>query len=1079
MSFTHLNVSSAFSNHYGVTRPEVMVVAAKAMGFDSLAITDRNGLYGAIKHIGACLSSGVTPIIGVSLEVLGHGRVVILAHGQNSGRGWGALCRIVSKAHHRNRKSKEISIELAELAELINPDNPHCTVLLGSESALLKALIIDPKTAKDLLAQWQSALPRGGFAIEITNHLTEPGKHNSTQHARQALSLAQAFAIPAVLTNAVRYLEPDDALTADVLDSARLLEPLGIFTPQPNAQAWLKPAAMMAQLALEITEDPKRSMQLLAETEKLADRCRLDPASDCGWGRPKTPEQSALGITDNPFEVLWQKSHAAINWRYPGAKAAELAQIQHRLSKELIAINQLGFATYFLTVSDVAQMIRDMNIRIAARGSGAGSLVNYLLGISGVDPISEGLLFERFLSTERSTLPDIDIDVESARRHDIYRNIFRRYGGERVTLLSMQSTYRGRGAVRDSGLALGLEEDQIDDIAKNIWRFSARNFRQEMQNKPELAEFARLAEEDRKLNLLVDITQRLDRLPRHISMHPCGVILGNNQLLSLTPTEPSGMGLPMSQFDKDDMDPMGFLKLDVLGVRMQSAMAYTISEIARVKNQTLELDSIDKADPETFKLIRTTNTLGIFQIESPGQRELTGKHQPTKFNDLTMQISLFRPGPMKGNMIAPYLDGRHGFIQPDYIHKDLRPILEESYGVVVFHEQLMRIMQVMTGCTLARADEMRRMLGKEQKAKTIANYFKKSASARGYQPKVIERIWGILEGFGSFGFCKAHGAAFAVPTYQSAWLKTHFPTEFISGLLTHDPGMYPKRLLLAEARRLGVRILPIDVNKSTSEYRCEEDDFGIGIRMAITEISGISAPEVQRIQAQQPFEDLPDFYIRARPSRRTLQRLGLIGALDTLAGVSLSEDAEHTRGDLMVRIRQLSAKPAPKRDLAQLEFDLKAIDQLPTGFSQTSKAQQLEQELEITGMDISDHELSQFTQMLDEMGVTKASELASLRGNTEVLIAGVRIATQSPPMRSGKRVVFISLDDGTGCADATFFDEAQKHCSPLLFNNRLLLISGKTRRTGVRGVSVLAENAFDLRQLWIEWQKSKLVLVED
>jgi error-prone DNA polymerase len=279
------------------------------------------------------------------------------------------------------------------------------------------------------------------------------------------------------------------------------------------------------------------------------------------------------------------------------------------------------------------------------------------------------------------------------------------------------------------------------------------------------------------------------------------VILGNSNLLNLTPTEPSGVGLPMSQFDKDDMDPMGFLKLDVLGVRMQSAMAYTIQEIARVSEKAVDLDSVDRADPEVYKTIRTTNTLGMFQIESPGQRELTGKHQPTKFNDLTLQISLFRPGPMKGNMISPYLDGRHGFREPDYIHPDLKPILEESYGVVVFHEQLMRIMQVMTGCTLARADEHRRQLAKPERSVKIGEYFKKSAAARGYSKEVIERVWSIIEGFGSFGFCKAHGAAFALPTYQSAWLKTHHPTEFIAGLLTHDPGMYPRRLLLAEARR--------------------------------------------------------------------------------------------------------------------------------------------------------------------------------------------------------------------------------------------------------------------------------------
>jgi error-prone DNA polymerase len=1072
VSFTHLNVSSAYSAHYGVSRPELLVAGASAMGFEALAITDRDGLYGAVKHIGACIKAGIYPIVGVNLEVHSKqsslGRVVVLAHGQNQGAGWAALCRVVSKAWQKPGRNKQVAISVEDLAELTQSTKANCTILLGPESSLAKAVLANPVAAGQILETWKEAFGlHGSLAVELVNQLTEPGSIGSEEHARAMHQIAKAYNLPAVLSNAVRYLSPDDALTADVLDSARHLEPLGVFLPQPNAQAWLKPDSQMAQLALEITESSKLSLELIANTESLARRCYLEPVSDCGWGQPKTPEQSALGITDNPFEVLWQKAHAAIDWRYPNAKASLLAQVQHRLSKELIAINQLGFATYFLTVADVAQMIRDMNVRIAARGSGAGSLTNYLLGISGVDPISEGLLFERFLSTERSTLPDIDIDVESARRHDIYRNIFRRYGGERVTLLSMQSTYRGRGAVRDSGMALGLPEEQIDQIAKSMWRFSARNFRTELGEKPELGEFALQAENDRKLNLLIDITQRLDRLPRHISMHPCGVILGNSNLLNLTPTEPSGLGLPMSQFDKDDMDPMGFLKLDVLGVRMQSAMAYTIKEIARTQNQNLDLDSVPKDDPDVFKMIRTTNTLGIFQIESPGQRELTGKHQPTEFNDLTLQISLFRPGPMKGNMIKPYLDGRHKLIEPDYIHIDLRPILEESYGVVVFHEQLMRIMQTMTGCTLARADEMRRQLAKPDKIKKIASYFKQSATARGYNQTVIERVWSIIEGFGSFGFCKAHGAAFALPTYQSAWLKHHHPTEFIAGLLTHDPGMYPRRLLLAEARRLGVKLLPIDVSKSSDQYHVEKTVDGAGIRMAITEVAGISRPEVERIMTEQPFRDISDFYIRARPSRRTLERLALIGALDEIAGIR-AEAKESNRGDLLVHIRQISSKPLAKQDKNQLSFDLGKLDRLPTGNTAPTKTERIQSELAITGMDVTDHQLVEFQELLDELGVVRASELVNLRSNTEVLIAGVRVATQTPPMRSGKRVVFISLDDGSGCADATFFDEAQRRCAHLLFQNRLLLISGKTRRTGVRGVSILAENAFDLRALWLE-----------
>ena len=1069
MSFVHLNVASAYSAHYGVNRPEHLVGAASEE-FDALAITDRDGLYGAIKHIGACIASHISPIVGVSLRVKtdnAQSRVVILAHGHNKGRGWSQLCRVISKAHQS--KSKQPVIELEQLAQLLTEDS-FCTVLLGGESLIGKTVLANPQLAANEIAVWKKLLPKpGGLAIEVTNLLAEPGLIYSQQHARAMLDLADQNNLPAVLTNAVRYLRPDDALTADVLDSARHLEPLGLFELQPNAQAWLKPAEAMAAIGLEITEDTQRAKTLLATTLRLADRCRLDPTADCSWGVPKTPEQQALGIDENPFEVLWQKSHAAISWRYPSVRAAELAQIQHRLSKELIAINQLGFSTYFLTVADVAQMIRDMKIRIAARGSGAGSLVNYLLGISGVDPIAEGLLFERFLSTERSTLPDIDIDVEAARRHEIYRAIFRRYGGSRVTLLSMQSTYRGRGAVRDGGLALGLDDEEIDEIAKNMWRFSARNFRKAMGEKPELARFASESRENRSLNLLVDITERLDRLPRHISVHPCGVILGNSSLLDLTPTEPSGIGLPMSQFDKDDMDPMGFLKLDVLGVRMQSAMAYAVREAKRVNKEVIELDSIAKDDQLVFKQIRTTNTLGIFQIESPGQRELTGKHQPTQFNDLTLQISLFRPGPMKGNMIKPYLDGRHGLAQPDYIHPDLRPILEESYGVVVFHEQLMRIMQKMTGCTLARADEMRRMLGKDAKVPAIEKYFRNSALARGYSKSVIERVWSIIEGFGSFGFCKAHGAAFALPTYQSAWLKTHYPTEFIAGLLTHDPGMYPKRLLLAEARRLGVKILPIDVNFSTNEYLVEKTEPGNAVRLALNDIAGISTPEIERIICEQPFVDIPDFYQRARPSRRTLERLALIGALDGLAGIA-GADSQSNRADLLVYIRQLCAKRPKAIDESQLSFELGSLQNLPTGNPAPSNQEKLDDEIAITGMDISEHEIQKFQQMLDELGVVRANELVGLRSNTEVLIAGVRVATQTPPMRSGKRVVFISLDDGTGCADATFFDEAQRRCASLLFQNRLLLISGKTRRTGVRGVSILAENAWDLRQLWRDWE---------
>jgi len=1081
-NFTHLHVASAYSGHYGVTRPELLAQAASSQGSGAHSITDRDGLYGSIKHIGACLQLGIDPIVGVDLLVLDDlgealARCVILAHGNNRGLGWKTLCKVVSTAHKNGKRKQIIGIKRTELAQLVQSpekDAAFCTVLLGPDSDVGRLTLAGRKVeAETSLVAWRQALSsKGALAIEIVSHLTEPGSNFSVIQAKRMLQLADSLSVPAVLTNAVRYLNPDDALTADVLDAARHLEPLGYFQPQPNAQAWLKPTRLMQDVALEITQDYQRSIKLLETTGQLTDRCRLDPVNDCGWGKPKTPEKSALGIEGNPFEVLWQKAHDGVEWRYRDASPKQKLQVQHRLSQELITINKLGFATYFLTVADVAQMIRDMKIRSAARGSGAGSLVNYLLGISGVDPIEHDLLFERFLSTERSSLPDIDIDVESARRHEIYRAIFKRYGSDRVTLLSMQSTYRGRGAVRDSGLALGLNDEQIDEIAKNVWRFSASSFRNALAIKPELAKMAEAIEEDRKLNLLVDITERLDRLPRHISMHPCGVILGDTTLLDLTPVEPSGLGLPMSQFDKDDMDPMGMLKLDVLGVRMQSTMAYAVREIEKTTGQALKLDEIALDDFATFKQIRTTNTLGIFQIESPGQRELTGKHQPTEFNDLTIQISLFRPGPMKGNMIAPYLDGRHGFAKPDFIHKDLEPILRETFGVVIFHEHVLRILNVMTGCSLAKADELRRSLENPRKKSEIEKFFRTETLKRGYSGAVIDRVWGILEGFGSFGFCKAHGAAFAMPTYQSAWLKTHYPTEFLAGILTHDPGMYPRRLLMAEARRLGVKVLPLDVNVSTNEYLVEPNQSHAdnpsepkhGIRMSLTEVQGMSETELQRIMAEQPYFSLIDFYSRARPSRRTAERLALVGALDSLSS------GESSRGDVVARVRQLNnLKAKPSYDANQPMLDFEFLETLPSGNPNPSIEEQVAVEMGILKMDVSQHLLEQYRPMLDEMGVVSSSELAGLRSKTEVLIAGVRVATQTPPMRSGKRVVFVSLDDGTGCSDSTFFDEAQKRCSHILFNTKLLIISGKTRRTGVNGVSLMAENAWDLKALWAQW----------
>ncbi|MDR0847529.1 MAG: DNA polymerase III subunit alpha, partial [Propionibacteriaceae bacterium] len=1167
--FIHLHVASAFSAHYGTAQPEELVAAVVADGVRAAALTERDGVYGAVRHIRACLAAGVAPIVGADLQIaydtspasdtsgadpsdstapsapMGTtlGEITVLAHGGDGGLGWASLARIISAAHAPKRGAarrrvphgsahRGAFLSLNQIPTLLlGPDGPTATVLLGPHSDVGQALLDGQRThAYNLLQAWQRRLP-GGVAVELVCHLTRPGTMYSLDQAALMWRLARRLNVPAVLTNQVRYLNPDEAITGDVLDSVGQLLPLGAFEPQPNGQAWLKPTLVMESLAQSLAEhagfDNNAVADLLNTTQIVADRCQLDPVVDVQWRRPKVPELEVLGITGQPDMVLRQYCDAGLSQRYPRAEGNQLRRLQQRLEDELATINGFGFASYFLTVADVSHLIRDLGSRVQARGSGAGSLVNYLLRISNVDPLEHDLLFERFLGKARSTLPDIDLDVESARRHEIYRAIFERYGEHRVTLLSMQNTYRARGATRDAGLALGMEDTQIDQVASSLWRFQARDFRQALGVKPELRDIAAQVRTDPRMDLLVDLAERLDRLPRHISMHPCGVILGTADLLSLTPVQPSGMGLPMSQFDKNDIDDMGLLKLDVLGVRMQSTMAYAVREIIRV-NETrasiagglpvdapyvssaglIDLDAIPHDDEPTFDLIRSTYTLGIFQIESPGQRELVGKMQPDHFEDLIADISLFRPGPMKADMVNPFVQAKQGFEAPHYPHPRFKPFLSDSYGVVIYHEHVLRIFHDCMGVDLAEADELRRAMGHDMDL-VEAEFRRRSAQRlddkgqRLFTPAEIDRIWAVLYSFGSFGFCKAHAAAFALATYQSAWLKTHYPVEFLAGIFEHDPGMYPRRLLMAEARRLGVPILPLDVNASDDHYKvemipssdfpnCESDEGGDqeggdfagggqegggfagggfvsqppglpsdkhidlvwpvrkGVRLSLRDVHAITGAELGRILAGQPYESIVDFQLRAAPSRSLLTRLAAVGALDSL---NVANGRSTSRGEAIAYVRQLTARTRASQRPSENQPRLFSGDVGLTDPDaiQPTPLERVSAELDVLGYETSQHLIDFYRPLLDELDVTPASELLKLRNHSEVIVAGVRVATQTPPMKSGKRVVFISVDDGTGCADCTFFDDAQQRVGSLLFGTRLLVIHGTTRRTGQRG----------------------------
>jgi error-prone DNA polymerase len=771
--------------------------------------------------------------------------------------------------------------------------------------------------------------------------------------------------------------------------------------------------------------------------------------------------------------LLRTRCESGINWRYNDS--ATINKARARLDDELATVATLGYEPYFLTVADITDMARDKNIRVAARGSGAGSLICHLLGISGVDPMQHGLLMERFCSPLRRALPDIDIDVESARRLEIYDLVFKRYGDtdwqspqalSRCATVSMVDTYRARNAIRDVGAALGLPAMEIDLIAKSLPHIRARNIEATLKSLPEL----------RSLNLSAPLTmmaislaQRLDGLPRHLAMHPCAVVLSDAGLLDRAPVQFNASGYPMVEFDKDGVEEIGLLKLDILGVRMQSTIAHAVHEIKRVSDIDLDIDAVPLDDAATYELIQSTRTLGIFQVESPGQRELVGKLAPKTFSDLIIDISLFRPGPVKSDMIRPFLNARHGWTSAQIIHPDLYPILAQTEGVVVFHEQVISIISVMTGISLAAADEKRRALGSKEGQQEVCDWFFPAATARGYELTVITEIWDVLRAFASFGFCKAHAAAFALPTYQSAYLKRHYPAAFIAGVLTHDPGMYPKRLMIDEARQLGVGLAPLDINYSGEQYTVEKNQSGgESVRIALTSVSGISDKEVTAIIAGRPYIDLADFYRRSGASQPVIETLIMTGAFDQVH--SLSDGAINHR-DLLLHLSDLTRSPVAKIGGSQMVFGFAPPDVAASGLPAMGPAEKVRNEVERLGMDITHHMLEFYAPFLNAIGAVKSSDLLSLRSQSEVLVAGIKVAMQTPPVRSGRRVIFLTLDDGYGCTDSTFFSGAQEGFASTLYSSSILLVRGKTRRTGDRGISINASGAWDLRTAYEKWSR--------
>ncbi len=1075
--FVHLHCHTTWSLLDGAVPAETLAHAAPEAGFEAVAMTDHDALTGAVRFSKACRDAGVKPIFGAELTVGGPVKparpehVTVIAQNKV---GYANLCRLISEAHlTHERGAPHTSLEK------IAQRSDGLFVLSGCARGEVARLAAAGALPEAIAAahRWRAAIG-DGYRIEVFDH------RGYGDHALRdrLLNIAAQTKIPAVATNDVHYVTPEGAGTHELLHAIKDIVPLSRTRAlRANSEYSMKSAREMRSLFSDAPEAAEESM-------RIADACDFDLDLE-GYHFPQMP----IPRGQHPAGMLAKRCLEGARHRYDRLTR----EVDDRLQQELRLISRMGWPAYFILVADIVDHVRKvMGIRCACRGSAAGSLVCYVLGISDVDPVRYNLLFERFMNSRRDELPDIDVDVESHRREEVLDYIAATYGAEQTAVCCMVDTFRARLAIREVGKALGLPAEEIDLVAKAFPHVRARDIPRALDQLPELSgSNLRSGQLDQLFGLCLTI----DGWPRHLALHPSGVILSSSDLADRVPMESSWQGFTMLQADKDDVEDLGLVKLDVLGVRMLSSIAHARAEIARTENIELDLDALPHEDLATFRLISSSRTLGCFQIESPGQRELLARFQPNRFEDLIIDISLFRPGPVKSDMVSPFLDRRHGFEQARYPHPSLKPILAETNGIIVYHEQVIRVIAAVTGCSLDDADYVRRHLGSAEDEVQVepvnvasprgglGAWFQGSAVTNGFTASEATLLWKEVVAFASFGFCKSHAAAFALPTYVSAWLKAHYPVEFLAGVLTHDPGMYPRRLIVADARAMGIPILPIDVNASDTVYRAESVPQGgcelstsvthsapepKGIRLALSEVKGMSEAEMDSIVSARlagPFTSMEDLWRRAELSRPVLTDLVHIGALDGIRG-------SRGKRELMWRATTLGAVSPPSAG-SQLSLEIDEPDhEALAGLPPYTQLEETEAELEVTGIDASRHIMELYLPLLTELGCVPAARLGDERNNSDVWIAGVKVASQTPAIRSGQRIIFVTLDDYTGPVDVTVFERVQARCAHTVFHSWLMAVRGVVRKRGGAslthptnphnvGLTVVAQEVFDLAEL--------------
>ena len=1073
MSFVHLNCHSNFSLLYGGSSIEELVRACADAGMDVLALTDRDGLYGAVPFFEAATGAGIKPIIGCDLEIdpapatpghspppppspatgeevtadrgpsgaerdVGTSRLVLLAQ---NGEGYGNLCRLATERHLGTAAVPGAEGEGGQAPRGLHREGftggaPVPLERLARHASGLVALCGDPLLLEPLITVFG-----GSLYAELVN----TGTRESHLEAEALVEAARRLGVPCAASNRVAFARPDSHGLHLVLNAIRLICPVTRVPPGEAAdrECYLKPAGAMGELFRDYPYSA--APEAVPNTREIAGTCdfrfdlgaRLFPVADLPPG-------------ETPFSHLTKLCFEGAARRYNPLTSKAL----DRLHLELDTIERLGFTPYFLVVNEIARFCRERDIPAAGRGSAAGSMVAYVLGITYIDPLEHDLYFERFLSSARDDPPDIDLDVSWCRRDEVLDFIYRRFGRDRVAMICTFATMKARMAVRDVAKAMGLPPDEVDRFSRSIPHCRASQIEAVASAIPSCRD---LPADREPYRTILDTCARLDGFPRHLSIHAGGVVIADRPLTDLVPLERATKGFVITQYDMGPIERLGLVKMDILGQKGLSVIEDTAAWAGRNHGVRPDPGGLRRDDPETLELLCRGRTLGVFQIESPAMRSLLQSVKPRCIEDLTLTIALIRPGASGSGMKELFLLRRAGREPVVYLHPDLEPILSESLGTFVYQEQVMKAAVAVAGFTPAEADNLRRSMTHRRsfgQMETLRERFMAGAAGRGVPGVVAHAVFESLAKFAGYGFPKAHAATYGEFSYQAAYLKAHYPAEFMAAVLANEAGFYHRSVYVEEAKRLGVRVALPDINRSEADFRVRDGALYFGLSR-VKCVHRRTVESILAARADFPFTSLSDFLSRVDATEEEAAALIKCGAFDSL---------ENTRPELLWKLKIMYPRARAGRRAAGGDMPLPLVAAAvkinpPTALPMLpdyAPARRLQMELEYLEASVSCHPLEILVPGELARARVRSTGLESHLGET-VSLVGWLIAQRRAVTKKRDYMQFLTFEDLAGTFEATVFPRDYQRLGALVGLSRVHRVTGTVSdRTG--SISLIASD---------------------